>query len=169
MPPKTLGVKSIPAPTLVRLLDRMWLEYMSDSLQYGRNLSTARRIMFDNFHDLRIAVGFPEFKGSKYCIREMVRTVESLPMLSLMPDGCDVHDSRNYNKGTPEYVRKIYTMLRNSRQATPRVDEYKTALELADAFEKTFKDSPLVPVLAEERIARLLALASLPVASMTLA
>ncbi len=108
-------VKAIPAPTLVRLLDRMWMEYMSDALQYGRNLSTARRIMFDNFHDLRIAVSFPEFKGSDYCIREMVRTVESLPMLSLMPDGCDVHDSRNYNKGTPEYVQKIYTMVRSAR------------------------------------------------------
>jgi hypothetical protein len=116
-------VKAIPAPTLVRLLDRMWMEYMSDALQYGRNLSTARRIMFDNFHNLRIAVSFPEFKGSDYCIREMVRTVESLPMLSLMPDGCDVHDSRNYNKGTPEYVQKIYTMVRSARPAPPWVDD----------------------------------------------
>jgi hypothetical protein len=110
-------VKDIPAPTLVRLLNRMWLEYMSDALQYGRNMSTARRIMFDNFHNLRIAVSFPEFKGSRYCIRETVRTVESLPMLSLMPDGCDVHDSRNYNKGTPEYVQKIYTMVHHAPAA----------------------------------------------------
>ena len=58
-----------------------------------------------------------------YCIREMVRTVESLPMLSLMPDGCDVHDSRNYNKGTPEYVAKVYTMLQNARLAPPGVDD----------------------------------------------
>ena len=79
--------------------------------------------MFDNFHNLRIAVSFPEFKGSDYCIREMVRTVESLPMLSLMPDGCDVHDSRNYNKGTPEYVQKIYTMLQNARLAPPWVND----------------------------------------------
>jgi hypothetical protein len=116
-------VRTIPAPTLVRLLDRMWMEYMSDALQYGRNISTARRIMFDNFHDLRIAVSFPEFKGSQYCVREMVRTVESLPMLSLMPDGCDVHDSRNYNKGTPEYVEKVYAMLRDARLAPPWVGE----------------------------------------------
>jgi hypothetical protein len=116
-------VKDIPAPTLVRLLERMWMEYMSDSLQYGRNLSTARRLMFDNFHNLRIAVSFPEFKGSQYCIREMVRTVESLPMLSLMPDGCDVHDSRNYNKGTPEYVAKVYTMLQNTQMTPPGVND----------------------------------------------
>ncbi len=68
-------VKAIPAPTLVRLLDRMWLEYMADALQYGRNISTARRIMFDNFHNLRIAVSFPEFKGvastafARWCAR----------------------------------------------------------------------------------------------------
>lgn len=116
-------VKAIPAPTLVRMLNRMWMEYMSDALRYGRNISTARRIMFDNFHNLRIAVSFPEFKASEYCTREMVRTVESLPMLSLMPDGCDVHDSRNYNKGTPEYVLKVYTMLQNSKQAPPWVNE----------------------------------------------
>ena len=116
-------VKTIPAPTLVRLLNRMWMEYMADALQYGRNMSTARRIMFDNFHNLRIAVSFPEFKGSEYCIREMVRTVESLPLLSLMPDGCDVHDSRNYNKGTPEYVQQVYTMLQNARLAPGWVND----------------------------------------------
>ncbi|MCY3018432.1 MAG: chitobiase/beta-hexosaminidase C-terminal domain-containing protein [Planctomycetota bacterium] len=116
-------VKAVPAPTLVRMLNRMWMEYMSDALQYGRNLSTARRIMFDNFHNLRIAVSFPEFKGSEYCVREMVRAVESLPYTSIMPDGCDVHDSRNYNKGTPEYVLKVYTMLQNSKQAPPWVND----------------------------------------------
>ena len=134
-------VKAIPAPTLVRLLDRMWMEYMSDALQYGRNLSTARRIMFDNFHNLRIAVSFPEFKGSDYCIREMVRTVESLPMLSLMPDGCDVHDSRNYNKGTPEYVQKIYTMVRSARPAPPWVDD-RWLEEQREAMRRLFAARP---------------------------
>ncbi|HEY3321014.1 MAG TPA: FN3 associated domain-containing protein [Planctomycetota bacterium] len=116
-------VKDIPASTLVRMLNRMWMEYMSDALQYARNISTARRLMFDNYHNLRIAVSFPEFKASEYCIREMVRTVESLPMLSLMPDGCDVHDSRNYNKGTPEYVLKVHSMLQNAKLAPPSVNE----------------------------------------------
>ena len=116
-------VRSLPASTLARLLERMWLEYMPDAIQYGRNASTARRIMFDNWHAVRLAVSFPEFKGSDYCIRESVRALESLPTLSIMPDGCDVHDSRNYNKGTPEYLHMVYAMLRSARQAPPRADE----------------------------------------------
>lgn len=124
-------VKSIPAPTLARLLNRMWMAFMSDSLQYGRNASTARRIMFDTYHGVRLGTTFPEFKASRYCIREAVRALESLPMVSLMPDNTDVHDSRNYNKSLPEYLFKVYTMMKKSGQAPPEVNEqwYKNLYE----------------------------------------
>jgi hypothetical protein len=98
-------VKAMPASTLIRLLNRMQMEYMADALQYGRSLSTARRLMFDSWNNLRIALSFPEFKSSDYLVRNYVRDLEGLPMLSIMPDGCDVMDSRNYNKANPKYYK----------------------------------------------------------------
>ena len=116
-------VKAMPASTLIRLLNRMQMEYMADALQYGRNYSTARRIMFDSWNNLRIALSFPEFKSSDYLVRNYVRDLEGLSMLSIMPDGCDIADSRNYNKSTPKYYKTTSDAINASSLAPSWVKE----------------------------------------------
>jgi len=116
-------VKAIPASTLIRLLNRMQMEYMADALQYGRSYSTARRIMFDSWNNLRIALSFPEFKSSAYLVRNYVRDLEGLPMLSIMPDGCDVMDSRNYNKANSMYFKTTSDAIKASPLAPSWVKE----------------------------------------------
>ena len=116
-------VKAMPGSTLIRLLNRMQMEYMADALQYGRNYSTARRIMFDSWNNLRIALSFPEFKSSDYLVRNYVRDLEGLSMLSIMPDGCDIADSRNYNKITPKYYKTTSDAIKASSLAPSWVKE----------------------------------------------
>ena len=77
----------------------------------------------------------PEFKGSDYCIREMVRTVESLPMLSLMVvpsgaqtpwTGADIRIRREFTLDTAK-LYEPWIVLRREGDATVSLNGVRVA------------------------------------------
>lgn len=108
--------KDLPAPALARLLLRMWKEFVPEALASSRNTSSARRLVFYMWHALRLALSFPEFRSAgDYCVREYVRILESYATVSTMPDGVDVHDSRNYNKIYMREAAETFQLLCRTR------------------------------------------------------
>jgi len=115
--------KDLPGPTLARLLLRIWKDHVPESLRSSRNTSSARRLVFYMWHAFRLAVSLPEFRAaSDYCIREYVRILESYATVSTMPDGVDIHDSRNYNKIYMKEAMETFQLLCRLRNRPPWIN-----------------------------------------------
>ncbi len=89
--------QELSSATLVRELLRMTKEYLPDAMQGMWTTTPNRQIHMYSSHPFNLGIAFPEIKPFAYSLREALRLSESYATVSLLPDGSDVEDSRNYN------------------------------------------------------------------------